>query len=222
MNNIILLYSDVSKGMKSYGSKALIPSGNVPLIIRQILQIKKETAEINKKIYLVLGFDKNKIIDTLKEYNLYKDLEIIDNQNYVKENQGKGFVEAITEIKHGNCYVISNGIITNHVVYNTNENIIPVLKRKKDTESSFPIGVRSDNGIAKYFFYDLEYEWPESCYFCAKDYYDIRSAILSDISEQQKDGMFLFEHLNKLIDKNFILKTEIVPNKQFKKILSYK
>jgi hypothetical protein len=221
MNNIVLLYSDVSKGMKSYGAKALVANGNIPLVIKQILQIQKQFVQ-NSKIHVVLGFDKSRIVDVLKKNELYNKINIIENPNYVKENQGQGFIEALQQIEGGNCYIISNGILTNHILSDNDENIIPILKRKANSTSSFRIGVRTDCGIAKYFFYDLEYEWPESCYFCEKDYDSIRKAILYDMSQQQKNGMFLFEHLNKLIDQNFILKTQIVPNKQFKKILSYK
>ena len=222
MNNIVLLYSDVSKGMKSYGPKAIVPMGSrkIPLIIKQIESIKKLYKDVTYQIYVVLGFDQEKIRDLLKKHNKYQDIIIIQHKEYVKENQGSGFIQAIDQIKNGNLLVVQNGIFANYIPTNLNRSTIPVLKNS--THGIFPVGVRSNNGVAEYLFYGLEYDWPEICYFAARDYDSIRDLLINNVSVQQKEGMFLFEHINYLIDHNYSFYTEVLSHKHIKKVINHK
>lgn len=222
ITNIVLLYSDISKGMKSYGPKAIVPIGSSkqPLIIKQIETIRKTYQKIDHKIYVVLGFDKERIKEILKKHNLYEHVSVIEHDNYIKENQGYGFIQAIERIMKGNLLVIQNGICANYLPSNMTLSAIPILKKHND--SIFSIGVRSNNNKAEYLFYGLEYDWPEICYFTHKDYDIARDLLMSNISIQQKNSMFLFEHLNYLIDHQFNFITETILNKHIKKVINHK
>ena len=67
IENIILLCSDITKGMKSYGPKAFIPIGRPkqPLIIHQLQKLKKiYSKKVN--IFIVIGFEKENTIYTFR------------------------------------------------------------------------------------------------------------------------------------------------------------
>jgi len=223
MNNIVLLCSDISKGMKSYGPKAVVPIGRkkTPLIVKQIDAIKKLYKNIGCQIYIVVGFDKDRICNLLKEYNKYQDVIILEHKQYVKDNQGSAFMEAIKQIKTGNLLVIQNGILSNYMPENPNQSTIPIIK--KPINDAFPVGVRrSSSGDAEYLFYGLEYGWPEICYFASGDYHRARELLMTRVSEKQKEGMFLFEYLNYLIEHQYSFHIELLSHKHIKKVINYK
>jgi hypothetical protein len=222
MNNIVLLYSDISKGMKSYGPKAIVPIDRYhnTLITKQIDTIQKNYRNTKYKIYVVLGFDKDKVIDILASNAKYSNVTIIDHKQYIKDNQGSGFIEAINLIHEGNMLVIQNGIFANYIPKTPQHNIIPILKKRQN--GAFPIGVRSVDSRAQYLFYDLDYDWSEICFFSDNDYLSIRNFLMNSTSMQQKNSMFLFEHINNLIDNNYIFNTEIISLKNIKKVINHK
>ena len=68
INNVILLCSEITKGMKSYGPKAFVPVGNKykqkPLVIKQIDNIIQRYTK-NTDIYIVIGFEHDKFLKIL-------------------------------------------------------------------------------------------------------------------------------------------------------------
>jgi UDP-N-acetylglucosamine pyrophosphorylase len=64
IDNVIILCSEITKGMKSYGPKAFVPIGvknkAKPLIIKQIDNILHTYGE-NTHIYIVIGFEHEKL-----------------------------------------------------------------------------------------------------------------------------------------------------------------
>lgn len=220
MRNIALLHSDISKGMKSYGPKALVPINRekTPLIIEQLRCIRKSYKREKYVVYLILGFEYDRIIQTLKDYNEYKNVEIIFHSDYSKDNQGPGFIKAISEIQNNDLLIIQNGILLYDMYFDTRYSQIPLCKKTKIKK--FDIGARIDSGSVSYLFYDLEYEWPELCYMDHDTYNSARSIVLG--SSLNKDYCFTFEHINHLIDNDFKFYIKFLKKQQIKKVVNHK
>ena len=67
IHNIILLCSEITRGMKSYGPKSFVPVSKhkIPFIIYQIQQIISTHGK-NTSIYIVVGFEQEKFIKLIE------------------------------------------------------------------------------------------------------------------------------------------------------------
>ena len=99
---------EITKGMKSIGSKALLKlNSKLTILEYQIKSIKS----INRrnKIFLATGFQNNKIVKLIQNY---KNVYIIYEKNYLKYNETK---HLINYMKHLNSFedvfIINNGVL---------------------------------------------------------------------------------------------------------------
>lgn len=222
INNIILLCSEITKGMKSYGPKAFICVGpknkQKPLIIKQIDNIfQKYGKKIN--IYIIIGFEYDKFLKIINEFYpaiLYKNIICIYNKLYFESNSAYSFELALNLIDSGSCLVIQNGISTNYFPKTDLKSLLPIIRNNNN--ESFNIGLTLNNKKVQYVFYDLPNKWSEILYIRSSDIDKIKK----NITQYNLKQKFLFELINLLIDDNIIFETEHISSKDISKITNHK
>jgi hypothetical protein len=191
MDNIFIVVPEITKGMKSIGSKALLPiKNNISVLEYQIQQIRK----FNKKsrIFIGTGFESEKIKKITQKYtNIY----YVDNKEYNNTNQSKLIVSLIKDFDINNLLIISNGVIfrNNPFTYDTDDSKVFMLDKPKN---NFIIGsTESDN--LEYLFYDMPVLWTECVFFNKSSIQQIKDiSIIRNI-----DQFYIFELINTLIEK---------------------
>ena len=99
--NAILLVSDITKGMKSIGSKALLNlSKHITIIDHQIQYLKKDYYPIN--IYIGRGFEHDKIIKKTSKYN---NVFCVYNKDYETDNQCGSLIQCLQSYKLDNAII---------------------------------------------------------------------------------------------------------------------
>jgi hypothetical protein len=190
-HNAIILASEITKGMKSVGSKALLSITNsVSIIDYQIHILKKFYSPIN--IYICTGFDHEKLV---KKTNRYKDIHYVYNPNYINDNQAAALSLCFNEYRLDDAIVLSNGILLGEkpVIQRGISSVFLIDSHRK---AEFDIGSNSNNMI-DYLFYDLPYKWIE-CAYLNRESIDI----IVDLSKQIKiNKLFLFELINIIAEK---------------------
>ena len=139
--DIMLLIPEITKGMKSIGSKALltIDKDDKTILEYQIEFIKKNYKNAN--ILIMTGFDYDKIRKKIKPY---KNIQIIHNDDYENTNHGKSLKLYINEQKKiKNLLIISNGILLKQKLNTSNEFSILYSLNKKNAD--YAIGITSYN-----------------------------------------------------------------------------
>lgn len=193
LNNAIILVSDITKGMKSIGSKALLNiSDNISILEYQIQYLKKFYYPIN--IYLSTGFDHERI---LKVTHKYKNIYYSYSDNYEKENQVGSLIRCINDhnIKN-NILVFTNGFIPiEKIIINKDECSIEVTQ--KSTKLPFDIGANIPDSPT-YLFYGLPNKWTEYLHLNTESIQYIVDNVNNNPKQYSK--MFLFELINLLID----------------------
>lgn len=212
--NAIILVPEITKGMKSIGSKALINIDQSQSIIEyQIEYLQRYYPNID--ITIATGFDADKIQKKTKKYH---NINIIHNQKYEKTNHGMSLLMYLKEIKiSDNLLIISNGILLKEKLnLSKTESVIYTLN-KKNNDYNIGLNITEENKPT-YLFYDFPTTWSE-CVFLNKEALDKLYKIPNkEIIEQ----MFLFEIINYLLDSNCIFKTEKIANKNICKITTIK
>jgi hypothetical protein len=207
MLDILLLVPEITKGMKSLGSKALLSIKNSTIVLDyQIQQLKK--IDPNANIFIGTGFESDKIKKAVSQYSK---VHVLENKNYASTNQArliKLFID--NKLSYNDLLIVSNGILFKNscLKYGGGSKIFLIDKPK----TNFNIGC-NDSDMVNYLFYDLPTPWSECVLFESKAVEHI-----SDICNSQNiDQLFLFEIINILIekysisfDKNFISKKDIM------------
>lgn len=185
-HNAIILASEITKGMKSVGSKALLPISNAFSVIDyQIHFLKKFYGPIN--IYICTGFDHDKLVKKTKKY---KDITYVYNQNYETDNQIGSLLLCLQNYNIEDAILLNNGILIGEKIpIGTSTEIFTISSARK---LEFNIGCHSANVDTDFLFYDLPQKWIECAYLD-------QQAIKEIISVNQKNNitkLFLFEMLN--------------------------
>jgi choline kinase len=214
MINALILAPEITKGMKSFGSKSL-------------LEIKKKISIIEYQISALKDIDKNISITTAIGFESEKILPILDkhgvkhtyNPEYKNTNQSyslKIFLEDNPSID--NLLIINNGIlfkkktITKNMLSGVSK--IFVLDKMKE---NFSLGCSQQEKI-EYIFYDLPELWCECVYLNLEAINTIKYAILHN----QVNQMYLFELINKAINLEQTFEKEHINKKNIMKINTYK
>jgi hypothetical protein len=196
---------EVTKGMKSYGSIGLLKATNKgkELIYHCIKYIK--AAIHTKNIFILLGFEEDKLVRKIKEYSLITHDQTITNDYYLEKNQGYAFKLALKKILqseaniNGVLFLNSNSIIKKLPSYSTKESWILIDKKLKNPR--YNIGCFIADNMVKHMFYNLgDSYWAEAIYLTMSDIKKIY-ACLDDL---YYDNMFMFEIINTAIERQSI------------------
>jgi hypothetical protein len=188
VDTAIILLPEITKGMKSIGSKALLSINETTTVLDyQISYLKKNYNP--KQIVLCTGFDHEKIVKSTQKYkNIIYDF----NDKYNLENQAGSLIKCIKNIEIHNALVITNGLILFDKIKLLDKSTTYFTKQFSDKKHKFDIGI--NNKTDAYLFYDLEYKWIELLYLSKKEIDTIRNSYkINQISR-----LFLFELINEL------------------------
>lgn len=201
LSNVLLLIPEITKGMKSLGSKALLHiNKNLTVIDYQILYIKKYYK--NASIKIITGFDNDRLVKHTKKYS---NVDIYHNPDYNDYNQTEFVVRYIKKYKPNNFLLINNGVLLKEKLsIDTNQSSVFILPKKRH---GFSIGSQFRSDI-KYLFYDLEYQWSECVFFSSSTI-----VAINEISKIKKlHNLFLFELINTLIEKRANIGASVLTN----------
>lgn len=212
--NAIILVPEITKGMKSIGSKALISIDHSKSIIEhQIEYLQKYYTNID--ITIATGFDAEKIQKKTKRYN---NITTIHNDRYDHTNHGMSLFMYLQKTKIlDNLLIISNGILLKEKLpISIDESIIYALT-KKNSDYGIGLNLTADNKPT-YLFYDFPISWSECVFLNANSIEKLKEMLIKDTMKQ----MFLFEIINYLLDSDCRFKTEKIANKNICKITTIK
>lgn len=204
--NILIIASEVTKGMKSIGSKSLLKLKNSTLVIEhQIKELKRHYK--NSTITISTGFESEKMIKALSAY----DVKFIYNEEYQTTNQAKSLIDYIQNSIPEQLLIINSGILFKNIfTRNTYRPGVFILDKPK---ADFNIGCNIDTD-AFYLFYDLPHRWSECMLLSKKELLSLR-----DLSKQKNlEQLYLFEIMNLLSDKGSLFEKHIISKTGIMKI----
>lgn len=210
--NVVILAPEITKGMKSIGSKALLKiKQSMSVIDYQIHEIRKYSSQT--KITIVSGFEHDKIN---KLYNHSKNIEVLYNNTYANTNHGASlsvFLESKDSI-NSNLLVITNGVLFKNNPFKLKNNYksksqIYCINKPKN---NFDIGYIGESSV-EYLFFDLPNKWTECVMFDTESLGFIKS-----IDNKRISQMYLFEIINLLIERKLQFDVITSDKKNFMKI----
>lgn len=193
LDTAIILISEITKGMKSVGSKSLLPlMNNTTILDHQIQYLKKNYNP--SQIILCTGFDHDRVISATKKY---KNIKYYYNENYINQNQSDVLIRCIQDTRSANILVLTNGLILFDKIKLPDSSSTYFIQNLSDKKNTFDIGTNiiGDDG---YLFYDLNYKWIELLYLNKKDVDSIKN------STYKSNQLFLFELINEMRKNNTI------------------
>lgn len=214
MVDILLLIPEITKGMKSLGSKSLLKIKNSTTVLEyQISQLRKHNPK--STIFIGTGFESDKI---KKHFGHYNKIEFIDNPVYIKTNQSKLIESFVASYTSENLLVISNGILFKNDPFSVRDAESSKIFLIDKPKNHFNIGCNSTEKI-HYLFYDLPSVWSECVLFDKPALRSIRQLSLKTYIDQ----MYLFELINLLLDNpDLHFEKQIISKKDIMKINSIK
>lgn len=193
----------ITKGMKSYGPIGTLKRNkqSKELILFQIDSLRKIFG--NTDIYIITGFGKDKLRQTVGEK---KYIKYIYNESYSTKNYGHAVklmlnTTAETLENYYGIFFTDANIIFNKIL-NKKKNHSWIVTKKhihnKKTKTEDYIGLNIKEKNIDHLFYNIgDFRWCNSVYLTTKDIKSIMSN-----TEEYYDNMFLFEVINKSIEKN--------------------
>lgn len=208
--NAIIIIPEITKGMKSIGSKSLLKIKDVSVLEYQIKQIK--TINRNIRIGICAGFDSEKIEEIIKKskYNI----NLCVNNDYVSTNQLRSVMQYINQFNIDNLLIVSSGVLFKRSTINTmtlkNSSKIYILDKPK---VNFTIGC-SPGEKMEYLFYDLIEPWSE-CVFLNSEAIKV---LIKINKEHPMCQMYLFEAINAILSHNIPIEKVYISKKSIMKI----
>jgi hypothetical protein len=210
MINSLILIPEITKGMKSIGSKSLLRIKNIPILEHQI----NEILNINKsiKLNIATGFDHDKISKHIS--TKYDNINFVYNDSYETTNQTKALALFLENNICENLLIISSGILlkNKNISLSTLSGTSKIYLLNKP-RTNFNIGC-SLGASAEYLFYDLPNIWSECVYLNKEAILALRNII----KMQNTDQFYLFEMINALILQNIIFENVTIDKKNIFKI----
>lgn len=209
MLDILIIAPEITKGMKSLGSKALLLiKKNLSVIQYQILQANN--LDKHARITVVLGFEYEKILNTIQSY---KNVNYIINNEYRYTNQAyslKLFYNKYEDVS--SLFIVSSGVLLKDMVIDKSmlSDRSKVFLLNKDKEN-FELGCSQETDYTEYIFYDLPSKWSE-CIYLNQEGIEATKIV---VNKNNSNQMYLFEAINNIlghthIDKCFIDKRKIM------------
>lgn len=210
MIDSLILVPEITKGMKSIGSKSLLKIKNIPILeyqINEILCIHKDI-----RLNIATGFDHDKISKCIGDK--YDNVKFIYNELYSATNQTKAITLYLQNYECDNLLIINSGILFKNKSISlstlSGNSKIYLLNKPR---ANFNIGC-SDGNFAEYLFYDLPNIWSECVYLNKEAILALRKIIETKYTDQ----FYLFEIINTLISQNICFENIIIDKKNIFKI----
>jgi CTP:phosphocholine cytidylyltransferase-like protein len=210
MLDVVIIVPEITKGMKSIGSKALLKiKDSLSILEYQIQQLKKTYKKSH--IHVIAGFEVEKIKKTLVKYNV----NIIYNDAYLSTNQSKCLELFLKQHNSHSLLIVSNGILFKNDPFDiTTDDSSKVFLIDKP-KINFNIGCCEDSGgDLNYLFYDLPVAWSECVYLNSQAIEKLKYIS----KEQNISQMYLFETINHLVSNNILFTKQYISKKDIMKI----
>jgi hypothetical protein len=212
--NILILASEITKGMKSLGPKCLLNINNAITIIDYQINQLYETFH-SPNIFISVGFEAEKVIRHIRSKHPNKKITFINNTEYIATNHGKNIIDYIESVGNkSNLLIISSGILFKNIdtLKSNHTSTIIYIDNKKD---NFELGSNKEN---PYVFYDLPVPWSECVTLCS----DALSILGDKKNKSVFYNMYLFEIINYLLENDIVFRDITCKKSQFLKISSIK
>ncbi len=208
--NALIIASEITKGMKSIGSRSLLNiCDNIKVIDQQIQSLK--TIHKNIHITVACGYEHDKVSEHIKKY---KNVDAIYNDQYRITNEAENlrlYFEHYADIE--NLFMINGGVLIkkncrSYSNINKDKSIIFLLNGQKN---NFELGCSNTKQI-EYIFYDLEHTWSEFIFLSKNEISILRDYLIVNSNINQK---YMFELINTVlnynpIDKVFMSKRDVM------------
>lgn len=215
MINAIILVPEITKGMKSVGSKSLLKIKHNKYIIQHQIEQLYNIAR-NIRITIATGFDHDKMVKATERYN---NITVLHNPDYQTTNFGKCmelYLKQSPEIN--NLLIISSGILFKpHTLMLQHLKKTSKLFMLDKPKNNFDIGCNNSESV-EYLFYDLPTRWSECVYLNGEAMKNLYQLLLNASINQ----LYVFEIINKLISRNITFEPCVVPKNNFLKISTIK
>lgn len=215
MINALIIIPEITKGMKSVGSKALLPIKKEKCVLDyQINAIRN----IDKNIHITIatGFESEKIIDLIKTYN---NVDYIYDHNYKMTNQAQSLKLYLQ--KHPNItnlLLISSGVIFKSCFITKamlkEQSKVFILNKQKE---NFTLGCNKNPNV-EYIFFDLPDLWSECLYLN----HEALSWLQHFTESRNIEQMYIFELINELLSHKILMHKQVVNKKDIIKITHLK
>jgi hypothetical protein len=218
MIDIVFIMPEITKGMKSFGPKALVSVKGATILEHQINNIRQVFK--NNNIYLLTGFESEKVKKILQQTKSFnkKNIIVLNDPDYMINSQVASIKQYLNNKTNNNgTLFINNGIIPKYDFskIDYNKNYIFLINGNK---ANFNIGSSSAQNI-EYLFYDLPFLWSE-CLFLNPSSLDLLN---NTISHTDTKTLFFFEIINRLLENNKInFKTNFMNKNEIIKISNIK
>lgn len=199
--NIIILGDKFQKRMKSKGCVGLYKINNTYLIVKQYKAIKKIFPDAH--IIYVYGFEHKKLLSIINQYEeLLHNIEFVFNPDHELYNYGSG-LQLVSNRLSDNTIILLGDLLLDHKIMSKLKHDISsskvVVTNKKNK-----LGCIIQNSKVENIFYDLDNCIEEIYYIAKKDVGSLKNILSSECAAIK--NMFIFEILNKMIDKKITIK----------------
>jgi len=193
--NLVLLHHEQTKGMKSFGPKALLKiklHNKTDIVINHQLEQTSSNIDKESRIVIVVGFDKERLIKKLDISKKHKNTIIVDNTEYKKWNQSYAMMLGLQQIDNDlPTLIMDSGVLLQKPFsfaenLSLDNNIIFTNKSNKE----FDIGCTVHDTNVEYMFYDLNPKWINMLSICPK--YKTKIQTLSKLHKNSN----IFEIIN--------------------------
>lgn len=212
--NILLLASEITKGMKSIGPKCLLKL-NAELSVLDYQIQKAKMAFKNANIIVLTGFEGDRVRRHIE--NHHSNTSVIYDDDYASSNQTNAVLTAIEHFKNlDNLLVVGSGILFKQYpkIKSDSGSILFYLDKNKD---NFNIGSFNKDST-QYLFYGLPNIWSE-CVFLDS----IAIKLMSALNKRTLAQSYLFEIINKLLEGGRVkFAAQTIDKKNIFKVLSHK
>tara|TARA_R110000824_G_scaffold185898_2_gene366997 strand:- start:6972 stop:7709 length:738 start_codon:yes stop_codon:yes gene_type:complete len=190
--SVIIPVAGMGHRMKSYGPKCLFPtSRNRTILDRTLGNVKKVFP--HSEIIVIVGFEADKIIETLPPY-----VRIVENQLYEETNIVESLRLAINNAIHNNVLIIHGDLIFNvYTLHNITDGGSCAIVDTQDRFGKNEIGVNIFEDKVTNFSYGLTSKWAQIIYLTGHELETFRRLC----SQRDKNKMYMFEILNMVIDE---------------------
>ena len=188
---VVIPVAGMGHRMKSYGPKCLLQANQKETILEKtISNIKREYP--NSDIIVVVGFESNKVINSLPHY-----VRIVENPNFEETSIVESIRLGINASANKNLLLVYGDLIFNvYSIRNIEKNGTCVITDSKSRFKDDEVGVTIVQEKVTMFAYGLEKKWSQIGYF-EGEAFDMLKKLCSD---KKKSRLYPFEIFNMMIE----------------------
>ena len=188
---VIIPAAGTGRRMKTYGPKPMINIGKKTILQRQIDIIKEYFKSV--RFIIVTGFESDKLIQSSP-----KDFIKLENELYKETNVARSVSIALNAVESDRVLVLMGDLVFSKEAIGMLDYSSSCTSASIDNHREAEVGcIISKNGVLLNMMYDLELKWNQIVYLQGKELKLFKEAC----TKRRNKKLFLFEIINKVIDK---------------------